>query len=138
MKRFELFEHTADIGLRAYGNSLQDVFANTASGMFSILIETENIVEEEYVEIVVNGYDLKELLVNFLSELLYLYNVKEFIASRVEIKDVNETSIRAKAFGQIYIPERHEILREIKSVTYHQLKVEQRNGIWHTQIIFDV
>lgn len=138
MKRFELFEHTADIGLRAYGNSLQDVFANTALGMFFILIETENIVEEESVEIVTNGYDLKELLVNFLNELLYLYNVKEFITYRVEIENVNETSIRAKVFGQIYTPERHEILREIKSVTYHQLKVEQRNGIWHTQIIFDV
>lgn len=137
MKRFELFEHTADIGLRAYGRNLEEVFVNTALGMFSLLTGTR-IKEKEVVGISIQGYDIKELLVNFLSELLYLYNIRGLLINRVEVNQISQTAIQATAFGETYLPEKHELVHEIKTVTYHQLKVEEKNGCWQSQVIFDV
>jgi len=139
MKRFEIFEHTADIGVIAYGKTLKQAFANTAYGMFSILIADLNQVEiSRTVEIEVSGNDLEEVLVAFLSELLYNHTVGNLILKRFSIKKIENTSLRAKAYGEMYDPSRHELLREIKTVTYHQLKIEEKEGYFRIQVIFDI
>ncbi|MEW6096001.1 MAG: archease [bacterium] len=139
MKRFEIFEHTADIGIIAYGKTLKQAFANTAYGMFSILIANLNQVETpKTVQIEVSGNDLEEILVAFLSELLYNHTVGNLILKKFSVKEIGATSLKAKASGEMYDPNRHELLREIKTVTYHQLKIEEKEGYFRIQVIFDI
>jgi SHS2 domain-containing protein len=137
-KRFETFEHTADIGIIAYGVDLKEVFINAAYGMFSLITDLEKVGKEVKVNIQVGSSNLSELLVTWLSELLYYNAVEDLFFSDFKIKNLSERSVSATAYGEEYDPDRHEILREIKIVTYHQLEIEQENKRWKAQIIFDV
>jgi SHS2 domain-containing protein len=137
-KKFEFFEHTADIGLIGYGMTKREAVANTACGMFAIITQPQDVTPIECVKIEVEGYDELEVLVRFLSELLYHFNIHRMIFNKFEIITFTDSSITAKAYGEKYIPEKHVIHREIKTVTYHQLKIEHIDNIWRIQVIFDV
>lgn len=139
MKRFEFFEHTADIGVIAYGKTLKQAMANCAYGMFSILVDNLHEVNtQKTVEIEVSGNDLQEILVAFLSELLYNHTVGNLILKKFSIKEIRDTFLKAKASGELYDPARHKIWHEIKTVTYHQLKIEEKEGYFRIQVIFDI
>jgi SHS2 domain-containing protein len=140
MKKFEIFEHTADIGVIAYGKTLKQAFANTAYGMFSILIaDLKQVQPAKTIQIEVSGNDLQEILVAFLSELLYNHTVGNLILNKFSIKEIGNKSLIATAKGEYYDPNKHEILHEIKTVTYHQLKIEKfKEEYFRIQVIFDI
>ncbi len=137
-KRFDFFAHTADIGIIAYGNTKEEAFANIACGMFAILAESDNVTPRKFINIEAIGYNQDELLVNFLSELLYHCSTKEMLFNKITILELTPTLIRAKAYGEKYIQGRHQLLQEIKTVTYHQLKIEDTGCGWEIRVIFDV
>jgi SHS2 domain-containing protein len=139
MKKFEIFEHTADIGIIAYGKTLKQAFANTAYGMFSILVaDLKPVQPAKTIHVEVSGNDLQEILVAFLSELLYNHTVGNLILNKFSIKEIGDKFLKATAKGEYYDPNRHEILHEIKTVTYHQLRIEELEKYWRIQVIFDI
>ncbi len=138
MKRYELLDHTADIGIIVHGVELPETFGNAAYAMFDILTNIDEVKETGRFDIQVSASDVEELLVTWLDELLYRYETERVIFKRFVIEDMDETSLRATAFGEKIDPLRHEIKLEIKSVTYHQLKVEKTDDGWKAQVIFDV
>ncbi|MFH1860265.1 MAG: archease [bacterium] len=137
-KRFDFFEHTADIGVIAYGNTREEAFANIACGMFTILANPDNITPKKSIDIEVTGYNQDELLVNFLSELLYHCSAKKMLFDRVIILELTSTLVKAKAYGEKYTSGKHQLLQEIKTVTYHQLSIEDTGCGWEIRVIFDV
>jgi SHS2 domain-containing protein len=138
MKRYEIIDHTADIGLRAYGKDLKQCFVNAAYGMFNILADLKNVRAEKRLTISLKAPNLEELFLSWLSELLYLYNGKKIILKEVQIDKLSEKAISAKAIGERLNAKRHRLKTEIKAVTYHQLKVEKLKAGWQGQVIFDV
>lgn len=138
MKRYELLDHTADIGIIVCGVELPETFGNAAYAMFDILTDIDEVKETGRFDIQVSANDVEELLVTWLDELLYRYETERVIFKRFVIEDMDKTSLRAVAFGEKMDPLRHEIKLEIKSVTYHQLKVEKTDDGWRAQVIFDV
>jgi SHS2 domain-containing protein len=138
MKKFEIIEHTADIGIKAYGKDLREAFANSAYAMFSLITDLGKVKEEESLELELSSPGIKGLLVTFLSDLLYNYEVKGFLGKRFEIKDLDDRKIKAKIFGEKLNSERHEPKVEIKGVTYHQLEIKPFKEGWRIQIIFDI
>jgi len=139
MARYEIIDHTADLGIRAYGETLPKLFENIAFGMLESIAELDSIDEEREVEIDVQGDTLEDLLVAFLGELLFIHEVEEILFKRVEILQFNENNLSAIAYGEEKSPQKHIIYTEIKNVTYHQLKVEQSaDGKWETLVIFDL
>ena len=137
MKRYRILEHTADVGIEARGETLKKAFANTASGMFSIMIDPEKVGEKESYALKAKGRDKKELLVAFLSELLYKYEVNDFLPQRVSISLLTEKELKAKIYGEKIDLKRHTIDTQIKAVTYHQLTIE-KNKDWKIRVIFDI
>ncbi len=137
-KRFDFFAHTADIGIIAYGSTKEEAFANIAYGMFTLLAESDNVTPIKSINIKAAGYNQDELLVNFLSELLYHCSTKEMLFNKITILELTPTLIRAKAYGEKYIQGKHQLLQEIKTVTYHQLKIEDTGCGWEIRVIFDV
>ncbi|MBI4752928.1 archease [Candidatus Desantisbacteria bacterium] len=137
-KRFDFFEHTADIGIIAYGNTMEEAFANIAYGMFTLLAETDNITNRKSIDISITAYNQDEVLVGFLSELLYHSSVKQMVFNKVAVLELTPTSIHAKAYGEKFTPDKHQLLQEIKTVTYHQLRIEDTGCGWEIQVIFDV
>jgi len=138
MKRYELLDHTADIGIIAYGVELPETFGNAAYAMFDILTDIDKVEETDRFDLQVSANDIEELLITWLDELLFLYETERVVFKSFAIEEIDEKSLRAVAFGEKLDLLRHEVKLEIKSVTYHQLKVEKTNDGWKAQVIFDV
>ncbi|MBU4310623.1 archease [bacterium] len=137
MKKYKILEHTADVGIEARGETLKEAFANTASGMLSIMIDPEKVGEKESYSLQVKGKDEKELLVAFLSELLYKYEVNDILPKRVDISLLTDKDLKAEVYGEKIDLKRHTIDTQIKAVTYHQLAIE-KNKDWKVRVIFDI
>ena len=138
MKRYEIIDHTADIGLRAYGRDLKQLFANAACGMFGILADLKNVRAKESLEIKLKAPNIEELFLSWLSELLYQYNSKGIIFKEFLIDKLDERSVSAQARGERLDLKRHRLKAEIKAVTYHELKVQKVKDTWQAEVIFDV
>jgi len=136
--RYKLLDHTADIGIIAFGKDISEAFGNAAYAMFDILTDVDRIEETERVDLRVFASNIEDLLVAWLDELLYRYETERLICRRFVIDSINDRGLCAAVFGEKVDPDRHEIKAEIKSVTYHQLKVEKRDDGWKVQVIFDV
>ena len=137
-KDFEFIDHTADIGILAYGADMKQVFANAARGLFSIITELDNVAATEKRDIQVTAPDREALLVNWLNELIYLFEAKEMLFNRFEITIITDTELKAKAFGEKINLTKHELKTQVKAATYHMLKIEQNEDGWKAQVIFDV
>jgi SHS2 domain-containing protein len=138
MKRYELLDHTADVGIIAFGKTLPEAFGNAAYAMFDILTYAEEIKEEQSFDVQVTASDIEDLLVTWLDELLFRYETERLLFKRFTIKSLSDTSLNAIIFGEKVDHKRHEIKAEIKNVTYHQLKVEKTDNGWKLQVIFDL
>jgi len=141
MKEFEILEHTADIGIAAYGKTKRKVFINTAKGMFEIIAgENKTIKENFYDKIKLEADNLEGLLFAWLNELLYISETKLVILNKFEIKDLSNNKIEAKVEGIKINPPSVKIEKEIKAVTYHRLEIkkDEESGLWRAQVIFDV
>jgi SHS2 domain-containing protein len=137
MPNFEFIDHTADIGLIAYGNSVEEVFINAAYGMFSLIADLEKVAEVMSHQVVAEAPDQEELLVTWLNELLYLFDAEGLIFSRFDIADLGQRYLRAMAYGEKVDPLRHNLKTQVKAATYHQLKLEKGDG-FSARIILDV
>lgn len=138
MSKYETIEHTADTGVRAFGDTVEEAFCNAAAGMFSIISDPAGVQGKERFDISVEAEDRETLLVEWLNELLYLYDSRGMLMSRFQIDDMSETSLRGAAWGESIKPSRHDLRTDIKAVTYHMLKVERRPEGWVAEVIFDV
>ncbi|MFH0774249.1 MAG: archease [bacterium] len=134
--RFKVFDHTADIGVCGFGKTEEEAFSNTAFGMFSILADPKDVMPDEEIEIKASGVDREELLVNMLSELLYWHTTKGYIFSEFSV-EFSGSSVKVLCLGE-KIKEHHELKAEIKTVTYHFIKIERKEDGWETRVIFDV
>jgi SHS2 domain-containing protein len=138
MKReFEIIEHTADIGIRVFGVDIKEAFINAAKGMFSLITEPAGINEVLFRDVVVTATDSEFLLVEWLNELIYLFDVEYLLFSRFDILKLTDTELNARCYGEAVDRSRHELKTGIKAATYHMLKIEH-NGLYRAQVLFDI
>jgi len=136
LRRFQLIEHTADIGLIAYGTSLAQAFENAAYGLFSIIAELKTVEEKEHRVLEISERDAEALLFEWLNSLIYLFDVEMLLFKRFDIRDFDSRRLAATCYGERYDPSRHQLKLGVKAVTYHMLKIDrERNRV---QVIFDV
>jgi SHS2 domain-containing protein len=137
-KRFQIIEHTADAGIKAYGKTKEEMFKNAALGMFDIMANLKNIKLQECIDLEVEAENIEELLVAWLRELLYQAEAKKVLFKEFSFQYFNEVRLRALCYGERINPKKHRIKTEIKAVTYHQLQVKQENSLWIGRVIFDL
>jgi SHS2 domain-containing protein len=133
--RYELLEHPADVKLAARGATLEELFANAATGMMAFLFG-EDIARahaERTEQIEVSARDREALLVDFLSELLYRATSEYRAYVDVRVGEVSEHKIRATA-GIVPAP----ACDDIKGVTHHELAVRKDDAGWEATVVFDV
>ncbi|MGP8154667.1 MAG: archease [Smithella sp.] len=145
MSKYKFFDHTADIGVEISGRTKKELFANAASALFDVLIESnENKnkinkgTQEEQKIITINGENTADLLINFLREILYFFNGEKWVIGNCEIRECGNNKLAAKLTGEPYNKRKHLIKTEIKAVTYCGLKVEKQKSGWKAIVIFDV
>lgn len=137
MRSFELLDHTADALVRARGDSLAEVLAACAEGMFSVIVEEGAIREETSIEVELEAEDAEELVHGWLRELLYRFSADGLVFGRFEVHEAEPTRLRATCHGDPADPERHQGT-EIKAVTWHGFRVEQTAEGWTAEVLFDI
>jgi SHS2 domain-containing protein len=137
-KKYEYIDHTGDLGFKAYGTTREALFSHAAEAFFQAIISLETIQQKEERLIEVGAAALDELMVGWLSELLFLFDTEHLLLRRFEITNMKDCGLKARVRGEVMDPTRHEIKTGIKAVTYHQLYVKQRGGIWEAQVILDI
>jgi len=138
MPPYTLLEHTADIGLEARGAGLEELLANCAAGMFSLVTDLSLVKEKRRREVEVEAEDFGSLLVRWLSRLLYFLDTEEMLFKRFDVQRLGRFRIRATAWGEPIRCDSHDLRLAIKAVTYHKLEVEKMDGGWRAQVYFDI
>jgi len=138
---FEILEHTADVGLRAFGETLPELFANAAQGMIAVAFEGEDAAQESRPEkcrkLAARGEDREALLINFLSEILYALDTEGWRFAEFRVQTIESNAIEAEGWGSR--EERSEHSRvAVKAVTYHQVSVTQTGKGWEAVVYFDI
>jgi SHS2 domain-containing protein len=135
---YRLIDHTADFGLEIFGRDPSDLFKQAARALTDLLTDPSLLKKQNRLALDIEGSDWEDLLINWLRELLYLYNGKAQFVSGVDIIAIEQTRLRAEVATEDYRMGHHEIRNEIKAVTYHQLEVKADDNGWRARVIFDV
>lgn len=137
-KPYEVFEHTADVGLHAYGSTLGELFIHAAEGMESLMVPPEQVRVQVSRDIAVDGHDSVSLLIAWLNELIFLFDTEYLIFREFNIDEFTETHLKGRASGEPYDAQRHDFSSAIKAVTWHEATVEQTENGYKARIIFDI
>ena len=137
MKKYEYFEATADIGLRAYGNDMNEAFENAGLAIFNIISDTSLIIPERKIEFEVASEDDVSLLYDFLEELLFYHETEFMLFSRFDVEIDDGFHLKAVIYGEEIDWDRHERKTEIKAITFHKMAVKKANRV-EVQAIVDL
>ena len=135
---FELFEHTADLGLRVHANSLRELFIDAARGLLVMHVANPNDVrplESKTISLTADGPAY--LFFDWLSELLYAFETDKLLFSDFELK-IDGNKLAAVCRGEPMDQTRHRMEHEVKAITYHGLRVEQAESGWEAEVIVDI
>jgi len=138
MLPFRILEHTADIGFEAFGATRQDVFLNAARALMYLMVDLEAISPREGKPLSAEASDLPSLLVNWLSEILYLFDAEGWLFRDFEFDALTERSLTAMARGEKFDRRKHEVKLLVKAVTYHQLDLMETAEGWRAQVYVDI
>ncbi len=135
---FTLLDHTADLGIIVRGRNLRTLFEVAAKSMMYIMVNGKSADTTNTFNLSVEGYDLADLMVRWLGEILYLFEGEHELVMGVEITSVSHSHLDATLETVSFDTNLHEILCEIKAVTFHQIEVVKKNDHWETRVIFDL
>jgi SHS2 domain-containing protein len=138
MKKYEFINHTADLGIRVWGESIQELFKNAAYSMFDIIADLNRVELKKTMKVHIEKEELDELLADWLRNLLYKFNGDRYLLKEFKIETIDTQGLKANVKGEKMDLSRHHLKREIKAVTYHGLGVKKIDRGWEAQIIFDV
>lgn len=136
--KHKIIDHTADICVRVFGNSLEEIFVGSSKAMMEIITDVEKVNPSKEILIKAQGENYEELLVKWLQEILYVHEVKKMVFKDFEIKIENGTKAVGKAYGEKIDVDRHEFYSNIKAVTYHNLKIISSKDKYRVDIVFDI
>ena len=144
MTKYKLIDHTADIGCEIYGRTRKELFANSVVALLELMLGRKTISRTnenpalETKSLTVEGADLEDLFINFLREVLYLFNGEGWVVVDCHPLQVTNKHIIAQLTGEPYISTKHQVKMEIKAVTYHGLSVKKTKTGWVGRVIYDI
>jgi SHS2 domain-containing protein len=137
-RRFEVTNHTADIGITAYGKDLAELMANAACGMLTLIVDPQTVSATLTTKIELEERDNVTLLVVWLNTLLYELDVNSLLFKEFDIVISGETKLSAACRGERLDLDKHRLIREVKAATYHNLDIIREKDIYSASIIFDI
>ena len=135
---YELLDHTADLCIRVTGESFGELLRNASLAMMDQITDRDGVNTSVREIIEVTGDTKEEILVRLLSEILYLHETSRLVFKDIRLEMSNETRVAAELSGEKYDSSKHELVNDIKAVTYHGLKVERVNDRFTADIVFDI
>ena len=137
-KKYRITKRQSELAVRVVGNSQADLFANSAFALFDVMTDVDKIEIKDRLPLEVEGADRDDLMVNWMRELLYLYQGSGYLLKEFQISEVKDTVVKAEVCGEKIDPDRHEIKQEVAAVAYHQSRMAKTGNQWTAQLIFEV
>jgi len=154
MDKFKVLDISGDVGIRAFGESINEAFINASIGMYSLITNPDAIKEKKTIDVTVESHSLDGLLVSWLNELIFHFDAYGFIGKKITITEITPSptfplqergregeeafKLSASVTGEEFDPECHEKKLLIKAATYHKLRIEEIEGMWELDVIFDI
>ena len=135
---YEHLDISGDAGVRAWGDTLEDVFENAALGMYDLITDMEKVKVRTSINIELKSHSIEGLLVGWLNELIFRFDTIGFVGKNVVVEKIGDNHIVATVEGENFDPVRHECRVLPKAATYHGLKIEKSDGKWLAEVIFDI
>lgn len=135
---FDIIDHTADVGIIIYGGDIKQLFSNAALALFSLITDVQSIKQELRYQAEVSSENRYDLLVEWLNELIYLFDAEQLLFNHFEIKNLDNNQLKAICYGEKFDPGRHKIRMGIKAATYHMLEVAGDSKGYRARVIFDI
>jgi SHS2 domain-containing protein len=138
--RIETFDHTADVGLRVFGEDLDDLFRTAAEGVFDYIVVNRDAVQpRENEEVALSADSPADLLASWLNELIFRSETRHLLYSRFEVRVADDgLSLRAEVGGEPIDRDRHVLDHEVKAVTRHALDLRREGEGWLAELILDI
>jgi len=137
---YKFFCHTADAKFQAFGQTLEETFAHAALAVASLMWDWKKIAKNIEISVVVEGKDLEQLLVNFLEEILYLLDTRNFLLGSIDIvsleKEREDWKIQASFKGDKNAI-KYEIFGNVKAITYNEMVVKNQSPFM-VQVVADI
>jgi SHS2 domain-containing protein len=137
IKQFEQVDISGDVGLKVWGQDLEELFENAAIGMSNLITDVSTVLESERREVHVVAENNEDLLVQWLNELVFLFDTYNYVCKSYSVGIVNK-KLRAEITGGTFDPSTSESGLLIKAATYHDLSISKTNTHWEATIIFDI
>jgi len=135
---YELFEHTADVGLRVRARDLNGLFEEAARALLSVIVANpESVRPVQEVSFRLSAGRRDDLLFDWLAEVLYTFAARHLLLAESAVSIVEDT-LTATARGERVDRRRHQLEMEVKAITYHGLKVERDGDGWLAEVIVDI
>ncbi len=135
--KFRYLEHTADIKFQAFGDSIEKVFENSALAMFNSMYNRKINAKRKF-KIKVKGKDFESLLYNFLEELLFLLDSKNFFLSKIKSIKIDKKNLRLEAEVVGDDAKNYNMGLDVKAVTYNEMFIRENKSKWIAQVVLDV
>ena len=137
---YRFFDHTADVGVAVRAATLRGLFGSAAQALFDLMCDPKTVRPRRRRRITVSGSSAEDLLVRWLSEIVYLHETRHWVFSSCALQRVDRAACTAvgEVRGEPFDADRHRAGREVKAVTYHQIGLSRRRGLWRVRIVFDV
>ena len=135
---YEAFDHTADVGLKVRGRSMEDLFEQAAAGFIDLMFETDSVRTVQSMDVSAEGDEPEDLLVAWLQEILFAFEAGQFVTASAEVESLTEGKVTGRLRGEDFDAGRHEVCLVVKAVTYHGLEIERVGEGSQVSIVFDV
>jgi SHS2 domain-containing protein len=135
---YQIIDHTADLGIIVKGVDEKDVFIRAAYAMIDLMVKGDISKKTAIKDVSLQGEDFPDLMVRWLGEILYLFNGEKLLVHSIKIKSISPITLKSTLTLTNFDPEYHQVIREIKAVTYHQISVDKTKDGWQTKVIFDI
>lgn len=136
-KRFTEIDHSGDVGIEAWGSSIEEVIENVTRGLFSLMVRGD-VETEVRRELSVTSQSQEDLLVDWLSEVIATAATNREVYGTVELRCEGTCGLTGVICGESVEPERHDLRFEVKAATYHGLVFERLERGYHALVIFDL
>ncbi|UZE93945.1 MAG: archease [Candidatus Pacearchaeota archaeon] len=140
MKKYEFLEHTADVFIVGNGKTLEEAFQNCALGLSQYMVNLGDVEKKIQKKIMAKGTDLKSLLVEFLTQFLILHDSENLVFSSIKVTKFDDKNFEIEAIieGEEFDPEKHKQGTLIKAITYHELEIKEKEGIYSVKVLVDI
>ena len=135
---YEFFDHTADVGVRLRGGTLQALFSHAMAALTQLIAENSSLESSEERVVELKASDASTLLLSWLQELLFWFSTDRFLPASCIFGTLTPMGLRAHVRGERFDPARHVFGTEVKGITRHALDVQQTPEGWEGTVIFDV